>query len=85
LPVEKSIRNSLKKSQRNVSWRSSAKTHITKAKSLIEENDNELTLKAIREAESALDKAAQKGAIHRNNAARRKSRLMKRLNSASSA
>ena len=85
MPVEKSIRNSLKKSQRNVSWRSSAKTHITKAKSLIEENDNELTLKAIREAESALDKAAQKGAIHRNNAARRKSRLMKRLNSASSA
>ena len=84
MPIEKSIRNSLKKSQRNVSWRSSAKTHITKAKSLIEENDNELTLKAIREAESALDKAAQKGAIHRNNAARRKSRLMKRLNSASS-
>ena len=28
----------------------------------------------------ALDKAAQKGAVHRRNAARRKSRLMRRLN-----
>jgi small subunit ribosomal protein S20 len=31
------------------------------------------------EAISELDKAAQKGVIHKNNAARRKSRLMKRL------
>lgn len=85
MPIEKSIRNSLKKAQRNVSWRSSAKTHITKARSLILENGNkELALKAIREAASALDKAAQKGVIHPNNAARRKSRLMKRLNSTSS-
>ena len=56
MPIEKSIRNSLKKAQRNVSWRSSARTHITKARSLIEENDNESALKAIREAASALDK-----------------------------
>jgi len=30
----------------------------------------------------ALDKAAQNGAIHRNNAARRKSRIMKQLSDA---
>jgi len=36
-------------------------------------------VEAIREAVSALDKAAEKGVIHKNNAARRKSRLMKRL------
>jgi small subunit ribosomal protein S20 len=35
-----------------------------------------------RQATSALDRAAQKGVIHKNNAARRKSRLMKRLNQA---
>ena len=35
--------------------------------------------KATLEAISALDKAAEKGVIHKNNAARRKSRLMKRL------
>ena len=34
------------------------------------------------EAASALDKAAQKGVIHKNNAARRKSRLIKSLNRA---
>ncbi len=34
------------------------------------------------QALSALDKAAQKGIVHKNNAARRKSRLMKSLNQA---
>ena len=84
MPIEKSIRNSLKKAQRNVSWRSSARTHITIARSLIEESDNESALSAIREAESALDKAAQKGVIHHKNAARRKSRIAKSLNKAKS-
>jgi len=37
---------------------------------------------AVRMAVSALDKAAEKGIIHKNNAARRKSRLMQRLNQA---
>jgi small subunit ribosomal protein S20 len=36
----------------------------------------------VRLAAAALDKAAQKGIIHQNNAARRKSRLMQRLNQA---
>ena len=34
---------------------------------------------AVMEAISALDKAAEKGVIHKNNAARRKGRLMKHL------
>jgi small subunit ribosomal protein S20 len=42
-----------------------------------------LDQKAIITALSTLDKAATKGVIHRNNAARRKSRLMKKLNAAS--
>jgi small subunit ribosomal protein S20 len=35
---------------------------------------------AVRQAVSALDKAAGKGIIHKNNAARRKARLMRQLN-----
>jgi small subunit ribosomal protein S20 len=35
---------------------------------------------AVRQAASALDKAAEKGIIHKNNAARRKARLMRQLN-----
>jgi len=40
------------------------------------------TTEAVTEAISQLDRAATKGVIHPNNAARRKSRLMKRLNAA---
>jgi small subunit ribosomal protein S20 len=36
----------------------------------------------VAEAVVSLDKAAEKGIIHANNAARRKSRLMKKLNEA---
>jgi len=40
---------------------------------------------SVSEAIRALDKAAEKGIIHRNNAARRKSRLMRKLNEAATA
>ena len=43
------------------------------------------TNQAVLEALSALDKAAQKGIIHKNQAARRKSRLMAALNKAKAA
>lgn len=66
---------------RNRVFRGAARTSIKKANVAIKTGDekeaNELTLKAIK----ALDAAAQKGVIHKNNAARRKSRLMKKLNS----
>jgi small subunit ribosomal protein S20 len=45
----------------------------------IEGQDPETAKAAVAEAISALDRAAEKGIIHKNNAARRKSRLMKRL------
>jgi small subunit ribosomal protein S20 len=47
---------------------------------LIEEGQLEEARQAVRVAVSALDNAAQKGIIHKNNAARRKSRLMQQLN-----
>ena len=37
---------------------------------------------AVKTAVASLDSAAEKGIIHKNNAARRKSRLMKKLNTA---
>lgn len=58
------------------------KTTITKAEKLIAAGDQESAKKAVAAAISALDKAAEKGVIHPNNAARRKSRLMKKLNGA---
>jgi small subunit ribosomal protein S20 len=44
-----------------------------------EGKSKEEAAEAVRLAVSALDKAAEKGVIHRNNASRRKARLMKQL------
>ena len=49
---------------------------------LIEENkDQDKIQKSFKEAISALDKASQKGVMHKNNVARKKSKLSKKLNS----
>lgn len=50
----------------------------------MESSEIEAAEEAVGNAVVALDKAAQKGAIHQNNASRRKSRLMKQLGSAKS-
>lgn len=72
-------RQNKKRRLHNRVYRGQARTFIRDARvSLVEENLEEArqaTLKAVK----ALDKAAEKGVIHKNNAARRKSRLMKQL------
>jgi small subunit ribosomal protein S20 len=60
--------------------RSAARTSITKARSLIATDAMPDAEAAVRQAVSVLDKAQEKGIIHANNAARRKSRLMARYN-----
>ena len=67
---------------RNRSMRSLCKTNITKAEKLIFSGEVELAQEAVVAAVISLDKAAEKGVIHANNAARRKSRLVKKLNKA---
>jgi small subunit ribosomal protein S20 len=78
----KAHRVAQKKAQRNKPINSSVKTAITKARKLILQKDFDAAQEAVKEASVALDRAAQKGVIHRNNAARRKSRLVKQLNDA---
>jgi small subunit ribosomal protein S20 len=74
----KRIRSNKKKQVRNRIIRSRARSAVSKAKEQIHEKGDEAAiLLAIRE----LDKAAAKGVIHKNNAARRKSRLLRELNS----
>ncbi len=60
-------------------YRGRARTFVTKARVAITSGDADAAKTATLEAISELDRAAQKGVIHKNNAARRKSRLMKRL------
>jgi small subunit ribosomal protein S20 len=74
----KRIRSNKKKQVRNRIIRSRARSAVSKAKEQIHDKGDEAAiLLAIRE----LDKAAAKGVIHKNNAARRKSRLLRELNS----
>ena len=66
-----------KKRIRNRIYRGTARTFVAKARTAINGKDVEAAKAATLQAISALDKAAEQGVIHRNNAARRKSRLVK--------
>ncbi|MBP9675901.1 MAG: 30S ribosomal protein S20 [Anaerolineaceae bacterium] len=68
-----------KRRQRNRVYRGQARTYVSRARVALNGQDLQAAEAATLEAVAALDKAAQKGVIHKNNAARRKSRLMKRL------
>lgn len=78
----KQMRQNEKRRARNRQVRSSTRTAMKKANILIVSGDEQEATTAVRQAISALDKAAQKGVIHPNNAARHKSRLMKKLEAA---
>jgi small subunit ribosomal protein S20 len=68
-----------KRRLRNRVVRGSARVAVREARSAINSDSVPEAKAAVLEAISALDKAAEKGVIHKNNAARRKGRLMKRL------
>jgi small subunit ribosomal protein S20 len=76
---EKALRQSIKRAAANKTVKSDLKTTIKKTRKSIEAKDDkskDLINKAIKQ----LDKAAQKGLIKKNTAARKKSRLMKAFN-----
>lgn len=75
----KRIKQNEKRRLRNRVYRGTARTSIRDARLAIASGEideaREATMKAVR----ALDKAAEKGVIHKNNASRRKSRIMRQL------
>jgi small subunit ribosomal protein S20 len=78
----KRARQNIKREARSSYYKTTARTYIKRARAQIAANELEEAQDTVRKAVKALDKAAQKGVIHRNNAARRKSNLMKALNKA---
>lgn len=64
----------------NTAWKSSVKTAIKKAIELASGDDKEALNKAVSKVYQLCDKAVGKGILHKNTAARKKSRLAKRLN-----
>jgi len=84
MPVAKSAlkaqRVSARKRSYNKPVQSLTKTDISKARVAIASGETEVAQAAVRKATQSLDIAAQKRVLHPNNAARRKSRLMKMFN-----
>lgn len=74
----KRMRSNMRKRLRNRMILSRTRTALRRARETLATGQPDEAL--IREAIRQLDQAAAKGVIHRNNAARRKSRLMRRLN-----
>ena len=68
-----------KRRLRNRIYRGSARVAVRNARSTMESGNTDESRAAILDAISALDRAAAKGVIHKNNAARRKGRLMKHM------
>lgn len=83
--AQKRVRSSEKRRVSNKSIRSLTKTGVIKAEKLIFSGEQEGARESVLAAVSSLDKAVGKGIIHANNAARRKSRLMNKLNQAEAA
>ena len=80
LSVQKRARQSLKKKARNQKIRSSIKTIVKKVVSSVESKNKDMAKTTLTQAISLVDKARSKGVIHRRNASRKISRLMKRVN-----
>ena len=86
LPVtasaEKRLRQAEKRRLRNRVYRSRARTLVKRTSQLVTRGQWEEAERSASLAVSALDRAAQKGTIHKKAAARRKSRLLRKLNRA---
>jgi small subunit ribosomal protein S20 len=80
--AEKAARQSEKRQAQNRIYLGGARTSVKKARTAIASGNGDAADAAVKEAMSTLDRAATKGVLHRNNAARRKSRLMRSLNKA---
>ena len=83
--AEKEMRTAERRAKRNQSILKATKTQVTKAEGVIAAGNLELAQAEVKIAIRSLDKEAERGKVHTNNAARRKSRLMKKLNAATKA
>ncbi|WP_219418517.1 30S ribosomal protein S20 [Pseudonocardia nigra] len=74
----KRVKTNEKRRIRNKSVKSSVRTAVRRFREAVEAGDTEKAVELQRAAARALDKAASKGVIHKNQAANRKSALAKR-------
>ena len=80
MPSAKSTRVSENRRKRKAPILTQTRNYVKKARILIKDGNIDDAKKAVIAAEKILDKAAQRGVVHKGDAARRKSRLAKQLN-----
>ena len=81
MPAKKAGRQAVKRAQRNRSARTETRTIVGRANRSLDDGDAESARLAVASAVSMLDRAVRRGILHKNNVARRKSRMMAKLNS----
>jgi len=82
LSALKRVRQSEKRRRRNQFWKSTIKTLTKKVEAAVSSGDKDTAQKMVREAIRIISKARSKGVIHRNTAARKISRITKKVNRA---
>ena len=80
MPSEKTARSAERKRLINRRIRTTTRTIVTRANNVLQRGELQDAEPAVAHAVKVLDGAVTKGIIHRNNAARKKSRLMAKLN-----
>lgn len=80
LSANKRIRQNARRQERNRARRTALKTASRRTIEIIASGDATAAAGALRSLAADLDRAADRGTIHKNAAARRKSRLAKRVN-----
>jgi len=79
--ARKRVRQTIKRTARNKARKSRVRTFVRKVEAAIAAGDKEAALAAFRVAQSELHRAASKGVLHANTAARKISRLSARVKS----
>ena len=79
MPAKKTGRQQVKRARRNRSAKTITRTLMGRANRSLEAGDAEAAQPAVALAIRTLDRAVRKGILHKNNAARRKSRMMAKL------
>jgi small subunit ribosomal protein S20 len=83
--AKKAARQTIRRTEVNKTRRSRMRSHVRKVEEAIAAGDKEKARAALKEAEPILARTAQKGVVHRKTAARKVSRLAKRVRALESA
>jgi len=83
--AKKRAKQTIVRNQRNTAQRSMLRTHVKKVIKAIDAGDVAAAQEAFTAAQPILDRMSARGLIHKNKAARHKSRLSARINSLKSA